>query len=123
TLVDDGVAGWRHLPWTQYYFDMTAYAGQAVTIRFTAYDCCCGGHYCYGYLDDAQWLSTSQVPTKTFTPTDTATNSPTLTPTLTLTATLTPTDSPTNIPTDTPTPCYVGGNTCTPTNTFTPTDT
>ncbi len=126
-LVDDGLANsaapWMHLPWTQYYFDLTAYIGQPVTIVYTAYDCCCSGHYSYGYIDDAQWLSTSQVPTKTFTPTDTATNSPTLTPTLTLTATLTPTDSPTNTPTDTPTPCYVNGNTCTPSNTFTPTDT
>jgi len=117
SLVDDGVGGWKHLPWTQYYFDMSAYAGQPVTIRYTAYDCAYSGHYCYGYLDDAQWLATSQVPTMTPTFTDTPTTTPTLTPTPT------PTDSPTNTPTDTPTPCYVGGNTCTPTLTFTPTNT
>ena len=69
-LVDDGApdAGgwdpltatpiqWRHLPWTQFCFDLSAYAGQAVTLRVTAYDCDAGGHYAIAYLDDVSWGS------------------------------------------------------------------
>src|SRR5581483_5587352 len=98
-LVDDGVNTWKHLPWTEYYYDMSAYVGQTATIRYTAYDCNQGGHYCWGYIDDAQWLSTFQVPT----PTNTPTNSPTRTPTATFTNTPTITPTPTMTPTYTPT--------------------
>ena len=109
-LVNDGYANvttdpWMHLPWTQYYYDLSPYIGQQATIRYTAYDCGLSGHHCWGFIDDAQWISASQLPT----PTSTPTNTPTVT--------FTPTS------TDTPTPCMVGGNTCTPTITFTPTTT
>ena len=67
-LVDDGApdtAGpdpltstpiqWRHLPWTQFCFDLSAYAGQAVTLQITSYDCDAGGHYAIAYVDDVTW--------------------------------------------------------------------
>ncbi len=47
--VDSGVT-WAHLPWTQYVYDFGAYVGQQVTIKYTAFDCEWGGHFCYGYL-------------------------------------------------------------------------
>lgn len=111
TLVYDGVVStdplsptapvtWAHLPWTQYAYDFSPYVGQAVTITYTAFDCDGGAHWCYGYLDNAQWNSagsvsnvapvtcapgTTCVPTHTptITPTPTITNTPTITPTLT----------------------------------------
>jgi uncharacterized repeat protein (TIGR01451 family) len=44
-----------HLPWTQFYINLNAYAGMPVTIRYTAYGCNQGGHNCYSYLDDINW--------------------------------------------------------------------
>jgi len=38
-------------PWSSVSIDLTAYVGQAVTIRFTAADCTLGGHYGYAYID------------------------------------------------------------------------
>jgi hypothetical protein len=108
-LIDDGVLEWKHLPWTQYYYDLSAYAGQSVTVRYTAYDCNFAGHYCWGYIDDTQWLSAAQVPTATVTPTfsrtPTVTRTPTIspTPTITRTLTLTPTQTDTSTITWTPT--------------------
>jgi len=123
-LVDDGSPSlgygpWKHLPWTQYYIDLSAYVGQLATIRYTAYDCNFGGHYCSGYLDDAQWLSASQVPTAT--PTVTPTLTPTLTPSPTPTFTITPTSTDTITPTSTWTPTITSTATPTSTPTFTPT--
>lgn len=129
-LVDDGVIQWKHLPWTQYYVDLAPYAGQTATIRYTAYNCAPAGHYCYGYLDDAQWLNGTQVPTMTHTPTFTATHTPTdtacfaggftCTPTETYTPTFTPTQSPTPTFTDTHTPTITPTFTVTTTASFTP---
>ncbi len=127
-LVDDGYTSplgdpWKHLPWTQYYFDMSPYIGQPVTIRYTAYSCWSTGHAAWGYMDDAEWLTAAQVPTYTSTPTRTPTatftNTPTNTPTPTITPTFTETPTPTITftPTVTPTPTY----SFTPTPTFTPT--
>ena len=117
-LVNDGASAatnppgpWMHLPWTQYYYDLSAYIGQTVTISYTAYSCVATGHGCWGYIDNAQWLSVSQIPTATSTPTPTPTA--TFTPPFTYTPTATPTVTPTE------TPCGYPGNTCTPT--FTPT--
>ncbi len=38
-------------PWTTVSVDLSAYMNQAVTIRFTTYDCALGGHYGYAYID------------------------------------------------------------------------
>jgi hypothetical protein len=132
-LVDDGfsdveggaIVPWKHLPWTQYYYDLTGYIGQQVTIRYTAYSCVLTGHYCWGYLDDAAWVPVSLVPspTATWTPTKTMTPTVTLTPTATLTPTWTLTETLTPTPTPTDTPCGYPGLTCTPTQTPTVTPT
>lgn len=39
------------LPWRRDTFDLSAYAGQSITLRFTAAGCIWGGHYCYAYID------------------------------------------------------------------------
>jgi hypothetical protein len=120
-LVDDGCPNtggpWKHLPWTQYFWDMSAYIGQSVTIRYTAYDCAYSGHQCWGFIDDAQWLTASQVPT--YTPTPSSTPTMTQTPTVTDTPTPTPSFTTTFTPTNTPTPTATSTATTTPT--FTPT--
>ena len=123
SLVNVGLDPWRVLPWTQYYYDLSAYVGQTATIQYAAYDCNQSGHYSYGYIDNAQWLSTtgpSYTPLPTDTPgptntpatpvitntptiTSTPTNTPTITNTFTPTSTFTPTNSPTLTPTYTPT--------------------
>jgi hypothetical protein len=38
-------------PWSSGNFDLSAYIGQQVTIRFTASGCTLGGHFAYAYLD------------------------------------------------------------------------
>jgi hypothetical protein len=120
-LVNDGSAApngpWMHLPWTQYYYDMTPYAGQVVTIQYTAYSCVQTAHYAYGFIDNAAWLSASQVPTMT--PTATSTPTPVNTPTATISPTVSNTPTITNTPTVTasPTPTV----TPTSTATYTPT--
>jgi len=48
---------WKHLPWTQFYFNMSAYVGQTATVQFIAYDCDLGGHNSWGYIDDLAWSS------------------------------------------------------------------
>lgn len=40
-----------YLPWEQDTFNLSAFAGQTLTIRFTAAGCIWGGHYCYAYVD------------------------------------------------------------------------
>lgn len=129
-LVDDGYTDtsgvpWKHFPWTQYYYDLTGYIGQQVTIRYTAYSCVQTGHYCWGYLDDAAWVPVSLVPSPTASFTPTQTSSPTVSPTPSWTLTPTPSSTATSTPTPTPTdtPCGYPGLTCTPTVTltFTPT--
>ncbi len=105
-----GYGPYMHLPWTQYYYDLSAYVGQTATIQYTAFDCSGSAHYCYGYFDNPQWVPTSAVgisytplSTDTPVPTNTFTNTPTITPTPTNTATVTATFTPTNSPTPTPT--------------------
>ncbi len=44
-------AGVIYKPWTTIIMDLSGYLGQAVTIRFTTYDCSLGGHYAYAYID------------------------------------------------------------------------
>ena len=122
-LVSDGVTSWKVLPWTRYYYDLSAYVGHEVTVRLTAYNCgsTIGGHFCYGYVDDLAWIPISEMPTYTLTVTPTPTLTPTSTPTMTptFTYTSTPTDTPT--PTDTRTPTNTFTTTFTPTESFTPT--
>jgi hypothetical protein len=118
SLVNVGLDPWRVLPWTQYYYDLSGYVGQTATIQYTAYDCAFGGHYCYGYIDNAQWVAATG-PSYTPLPTDTPgpTNTPTSTPVITNTPTMTFT--PTNTPTITPT--FTATNSPTATPTYTPT--
>jgi hypothetical protein len=52
---------WKHLPWTQFYINLSAYAGQQATVRFTAYSCDQSGHSCIGYLDDVSWSACPSV--------------------------------------------------------------
>jgi gliding motility-associated-like protein len=44
-------SGVIYKPWTTVSVDLSAYLNQAVTIRFTTYDCGLGGHYGYAYID------------------------------------------------------------------------
>lgn len=100
-LVDGGFKDWKTLPWKEYYYDLSPYIGQQVTMRLTAYDCNESGHYCYGYIDDLNWVPLSVMPTNTptWSPTDipTVTSTPSRTPALTATPTfmLSPTPEPT----------------------------
>lgn len=41
----------NYLPWERDTFDLSAYAGQSITLRFTTAGCIWGGHYCYAYID------------------------------------------------------------------------
>jgi hypothetical protein len=138
-LVSDGVTSWKVLPWTRYYYDLSAYAGHQVTVRLTAYNCgsTIGGHFSYGYVDDLSWIPISQMPTYTpsltSTPTFTATSTPTMTPTktstptptesFTSTQTLTPTSTSTFTLSPTPTPTFTSTQTRTESFTPTPTET
>jgi hypothetical protein len=116
--------GWRHLPWTFGFFDLTAYVGQTVTIMADAYDCNYGGHFCFAYMDDVKW---DVVPSPTYTDTPTSTISPTSSNTPVYTPTMTPTfsNSPTMTPTFSDSPTYTDSPTITPsfTSTETPTPT
>ncbi len=38
-------------PWSAVNVDLSAYIGQAVTIKFTVGDCCLGAHFGYAYVD------------------------------------------------------------------------
>ena len=95
-VVGGGPDAWKHLPWTQFYFDLSAYAGQAVTLRFTAYSCDASGHNSLAFVDDVAWGS---CPSPTPSPSATASASPSTTRTLTArpsaTATATPSATPT----------------------------
>ena len=76
---------WKHLPWTQFYINLAAYAGQQATVRFTAYSCDQSGHSCIGYLDDVSWSACPVVNmniTKTNSPAGTVHNGGTITYTL-----------------------------------------
>lgn|GEM_PF-6104122 len=113
TLIYDGTVDasgvtWAHLPWTQYAYDFSAYAGQQVTIKYTAFDCSGGAHYCYGYLDDTTWNNPGVVSNPTPIPCFSSGGN---------TCTPTPTSSlpPPFTPTATETPCGYPGDTCTPT--------
>ena len=131
-LIDDAPVGdmWKYLPWQQIDVPLAAYVGQSMTIRYTAYDCNQGGHFCYGYIDDLRFvippsptstytITPTFTPTFTYTPTCTITQTHTLTPTFTVTMTYTPTVTPTFTCTMTPTVTP----TVTPTYTVTPTNT
>jgi gliding motility-associated-like protein len=37
--------------WTAVNVDLSAYVGQAITIKFTVGDCCLGAHFAYAYVD------------------------------------------------------------------------
>ena len=120
---------WRHLPWTQYYYNFSAYAGQAVTVRFSAADCDLGAHNAIGFVDDLSWIDCSLVPTPTVTPIVSATPSFSVSPTWTAspsvtpspTATATPSSSDTELPTGTPTASPTASATATSSPTLTPT--
>ena len=43
-----------YYPWTLVEVDLSAYAGQQLTINFTVHDCTQSGHGSWGYLDDIQ---------------------------------------------------------------------
>jgi hypothetical protein len=106
----DGVHGpWRYLPWTQYYFDLSPYVGQIVTISYAAYSCDQVEHYSFGYIDDVSWSACPP----TATPTSTSTSTPTATITSTISA------SPTQTPTESSSPT----NSTTPTQSSSPTET
>ncbi len=146
-LINDGYGtlGFKTLPWTRYFYDLSAYVGHQVTVRLTAYDCNYNGHFSCGFIDDAEWVPLSVMPTSTpsntptptwthtgtlspsmtFTNTFTGTNTPTVTATFTSTHTPTPTYSPTitrtPTPSSTPTPTWTPTATPTATNTLTPT--
>jgi hypothetical protein len=109
-LVDDGVSGFKHLPWTQVILDLGPYVGQTMTIRFSVQDCNQGGHDCYAYVDGF-----ALVPTPTFTFTD----SPTITPTFSVSPTFTA--SPTRTVTPTISFTFTRSQTFTPSPTLTPT--
>ncbi|MEJ2744096.1 MAG: S8 family serine peptidase, partial [bacterium] len=105
--------------WTQATFDLSAYAGKSIKLRFrfgsdisTAYE--------GWYIDDVEIF---RLPDPTATPTPTITPTPTMTPTPTETPTITPTMSPTSTPTGTPTPTPTSTPTVTPTPTPTSTPT
>lgn len=38
-------------PWTTVSFDLSAFSGQSITVRFVAAGCIWGGHYAYAYID------------------------------------------------------------------------
>jgi len=38
-------------PWTTVSFDLSAFVGQSITVRFVAAGCIWGGHYAYAYID------------------------------------------------------------------------
>lgn len=124
-LVNDGISGWKTLPWTRYYYDLSAYAGQQVTVRLTAYECNEDLHSSYGYLDDVEWIPLAQMPTSTpvFTRTPTRTVTPTRTPSPSPTVTSSPTWTPTATPTGTATPTITMTLTPTSTRTVSPTST
>jgi len=42
---------WIYKPWTSFSIDLSAYAGQTVTLQYIAADCPQGGHGGYAYLD------------------------------------------------------------------------
>jgi hypothetical protein len=121
---------WKHLPWTMFFFDMSPYVGQTVTLQFTAFSCDATGHGSWGYVDDVAWGScptltpsptaspTASV-TPTGTPTYTATPTPSWTATVTPTATRTASPSPTASPSATPT--RTATRTASPTPSATPT--
>ncbi|MBC7249427.1 MAG: hypothetical protein H5T62_04015 [Anaerolineae bacterium] len=131
-LLRDASGRWRTLrttkgsaDWQQSTHDLSAYAGQTVTLRFGVYNDGRGGVTAL-YVDDAsleiclaQVPTATPTPTPTHTPTSTPTSTPTPTPTSTPTHTPTPTFTPTSTPTHTPTPT----STPTPAPTSTPTST
>ncbi|MES2200811.1 MAG: hypothetical protein V4498_01015, partial [candidate division FCPU426 bacterium] len=114
---------WKHLPWTQFYFDLSPYVGDTITLQFTAYSCDQTGHSSWGYVDDVSWNACPATPTQTFTisPTITLTSTPTATPSATPSSTRTST--PTTSPTLTWSPTRTATRTATPTPTITPTPT
>jgi hypothetical protein len=131
TLLVDGIINppndyWKYLPWMQVVVPLADYVGQTLTIKYTAYDCNQGGHFCYGYIDDLRFIQPPS-PTPSITPTGTITLTPTFSATITLTGT--PTDTPTLTPSVTqsftpsitPTYTITRSATVTPTFTITPT--
>jgi hypothetical protein len=121
-LVDDGVYGWKHMPWTPILIDLSAYVGQTVTIRFSVQDCNQGGHDCYAYVDGFSLVPT---PSITVTPSPYFTNTPVFSPTLTPSFSMSSTYSSSPTPTASPTatPSYTASPTRTATLTASPTAT
>jgi len=85
--------------WTSETFDLTQYAGQTVTLRFTANNDASGNPTAF-FLDDVSVSACSSVPAATETPTRTVTPRPTATSTASPSATATHTATRTSMPTD-----------------------
>lgn len=112
-LVNDGVSSYRHLPWTTINVDLSAYAGQTITVTFEARDCLYGGHGTDAYVDGFSFIP----PTPSVTPTSTISPSFTVSPTLTPSPT--PSFSPTRTPSFTVSPTFTISYTPTITPSFT----
>lgn len=91
--------------WVQKTFDVSAYAGQSVSLFFGVYGNGWSGGYIYQYVDDVFVGAGGATPTPA--PTPTATIAPTPTPKPTATPTQGPTATPKPTPTVAPTPTPV----------------
>ena len=112
----------KYLPWTKITVPLAPYTGKSLRIKYTAYNCEPSAHYCWGYIDDFDFVQ-PPTPTPTFTPTFTITETPSITDTPTITETHSPTHTYTDTPTLTVTPSVTPTLTVTPTITATPTAT
>lgn len=109
--------------WVQKSFNVSAYAGQSVSLFFGVYGNGWSSGYIYQYVDDVSLtngtVTPSPSPTPTIapsaTPSPTPTPKPTATPTVGPTPTPTPTPKPTATPTVAPTPTPTVAPTPTPT--------
>ena len=113
--------------WVQRSYDVSAYAGQSLTLFFGVYGNGYSGAYIYQYVDDvflgANGATPTPAPTATPTPLPTATPKPTATPRPTATPTTGPTPTPSHTPTPTPVPTATPTPHPTPTPTPVPTPT
>lgn len=107
--------------WLNQVYDMSAFAGQTVRIRFRVHTIQ-GSDGLFMYVDEVSLFPPCATATSTATATATATNTATWTPTAppSATATSTPTIGPSSTPTRTPTagPSPTATNTVPPTSTF-----
>jgi cell division septation protein DedD len=103
--------------WVQRSYDVSAYAGQALTLFFGVYGNGWSSGYIYQYVDDVFMGSSSATPTPAPTATPTSAPTPTPVPTATPSPTPHPTATPTGAPTPTPTPRPTATPTVAPTPT------